>query len=44
MASVLVRGDPFGYVVLLQYVAPPSVVPSFARLRALAIEPGLESI
>jgi hypothetical protein len=44
VASVLVRGDPFGYVVDLQYLAPPSAVPSFARLRALATEPGLESM
>ena len=44
VAWVLVRGDPFGYVVDLQYLAPPSVMPSFARLRALATEPGLESI
>jgi hypothetical protein len=42
--SVLVRGDPFGYVVALQYVGPPSGLPSLARLRALATEPGLESL
>ena len=42
--SVLVRGDPFGYVVNLQYSAPSTVSPSWAWLRALATEPGLESL
>ena len=44
VASVLVRGNPFGYVVNLQYSAPSTVSPSWARLRALATEPGLESL
>jgi hypothetical protein len=44
MGSVLIRGDRLGYVIDLQYIAPPSVVQPLARLRALAIEPGLESL
>lgn len=44
LAPVLVRGDPFGYVVSLQYLAPLRSSPSVARLRALAVEPGLESL
>jgi hypothetical protein len=44
VAPILVRGDPFGYVVSLQYLAPLIASPSVARLRALATEPGLESM
>lgn len=44
VAPILVRGDPFGYVVSLQYLAPLRASPSVARLRALAAEPGLESL
>jgi hypothetical protein len=44
VAPIVVRGDPFGYVVSLQYLAPLRASPSVARLRALAAEPGLESL
>jgi hypothetical protein len=39
-----VRGDPFGYVVSLQYLGPLNASQSVAQLRALAAEPGLESL
>ena len=44
VAPIVVRGDPFGYVVSLQYLAPLRASPSVAQLRALAAEPGLESL
>jgi hypothetical protein len=44
VAPILVRGDPFGYVVSLQYLGPLNASQSVARLRALAAEPGLESL
>jgi hypothetical protein len=42
--SVMVRGDPFGYVVDLQFVGPASASPPLATLRTLATEPGLEAM
>jgi hypothetical protein len=42
--SVMVRGDPFGYVVDLQFVGPANASPPLATLRALATEPGLEAV
>ena len=44
VAPILVRGDPFGYVVSLQYLGRLNASQSVARLRALAAEPGLESL
>jgi hypothetical protein len=40
----MVRGDPFGYVVDLQFVGPANASPPLATLRALATEPGLEAV
>ena len=44
VAPILVHGDPFGYVVSLQYLGPLNASQSVAQLRALAAEPGLESL
>jgi hypothetical protein len=42
--SLVVHGEPVGFVVDLQYLAPETVPPTLSRLRMLIRDPRLESV